>query len=57
MHKNHNTNWFPDGKINLSYNFLDRHMINMGEKVAIYQESIVEGQSKAIKYKELLQDV
>jgi acetyl-CoA synthetase len=44
--------WFTDGKLNLSYNCLDRHLKNNAYKTAIIYESD-NGQVVTITYKEL----
>lgn len=50
--------WFPDGKINLSYNALDRHVhSDRKDQTAIVYESAVGGRSRSITYAELLKDV
>jgi len=49
--------WFPEGKINITYNCLDRHVKNgLGEKTALIWEG-EPGDSKKFTYKELLDDV
>lgn len=49
--------WFKDGKCNIVYNALDRHMeTDVKNKVAFYWES-ESGESRAISYLQLYQDV
>ena len=38
--------WFSDGSLNVSYNCIDRHLNNRGEKVAIIWESDTPNESK-----------
>ncbi|MDP9382071.1 MAG: acetate--CoA ligase [Chloroflexota bacterium] len=49
--------WFLGGKLNISYNCLDRHVQNGGgEKVAYYWEG-ESGETRTITYAQLLEDV
>jgi acetyl-CoA synthetase len=48
--------WFPDGKINVSYNCIDRHIADKGDKTAIIFEG-EPGDTRKITYKELLAEV
>jgi acetyl-CoA synthetase len=48
--------WFEGGKINLSYNCLDRHLATQGDKPAIIWEG-EPGDSKTLTYKELHAEV
>jgi acetyl-CoA synthetase len=48
--------WFDGGKINLSYNCLDRHLATQGDKPAIIWEG-EPGDSKTLTYKELHTEV
>jgi acetyl-CoA synthetase len=48
--------WFVNGKINLSYNCLDRHLATKGNKPAIVWEG-EPGDSKTLTYAELHQEV
>lgn len=48
--------WFVNGKINLSYNCLDRHLETKGDKPAIVWEG-EPGDSKTLTYAELHQEV
>ncbi len=49
--------WFADGTLNVSYNCLDRHLKDKGDKIAIIWESDDPNISKKITYKELHQEV
>ncbi|HEX7301128.1 MAG TPA: acetate--CoA ligase [Solirubrobacteraceae bacterium] len=49
--------WFVDGKINASYNCLDRHVENgLGSRVAFHWRG-EEGEERDVTYEELLRDV
>jgi acetyl-CoA synthetase len=48
--------WFEGGKINLSYNCLDRHLATQGDKPAIIWEG-EPGDAKTLTYKELHAEV
>jgi acetyl-CoA synthetase len=49
--------WFTDGKLNASYNCLDRHVENgLGERVAFHWRG-EEGEERDVTYEELLRDV
>ena len=49
--------WFSDGKLNVSYNCLDRHVLaGRGDKVAFYWEG-EPGDSRVITYSQLLDEV
>jgi acetyl-CoA synthetase len=48
--------WFNDGKLNLSYNCLDRHLAERGNKTAIVFEG-EQGDTRHISYSELHRDV
>ena len=48
--------WFTDGEINVSYNCLDRHLADKGDKTAIIFEG-EQGDTRHISYKELHADV
>ncbi len=52
-----NIRWFYDGTLNVSYNCLDRHLENKGNKVAIIWESDDPNISKKITYNELHKEV
>ena len=45
--------WFSDGSLNVSYNCIDRHLKERGEKVAIIWESDTPNESKKITYNQL----
>lgn len=49
--------WFVDGKLNVSYNCLDRHLEKRGDQVAIIWESDDPAKSKHITYRQLYEDV
>ena len=50
--------WFSNGKLNASYNCLDRHIKNgLGEKTALIWQSNDPNISKEVSYNELLQKV
>ena len=50
--------WFEDGKTNLSYNCLDRHLKESGDKIAVIWESNdVDVKSQKITYRELHEQV
>ena len=50
--------WFVDGKLNASYNALDKHINSgKGDKVAIYWEGDNPTESRAITYTQLLEEV
>jgi acetyl-CoA synthetase len=49
--------WFVDGKLNLSYNCLDRHLEKRGDQVAIIYEGDDPGVSKSFTYRQLYEDV
>ncbi len=49
--------WFVDGKLNVSYNCLDRHLAKRGDQVAIIWEGDDPSVSKKITYRELHRDV
>lgn len=48
--------WFIGGKINITYNTLDRHLKTKGNKVAIYWEN-EKGESKSLTYSQLYNEV
>ncbi|WP_278265584.1 acetate--CoA ligase [Nocardia sp. AG03] len=49
--------WFADGELNVAYNCVDRHVLDgHGDQVAIHWEG-EPGDSRAITYRELLDDV
>jgi len=49
--------WFVDGKLNVSYNCLDRHLAKKGDQVAIIFEGDSPDKSRKLTYKELHQEV
>ncbi len=49
--------WFEDGKLNVSYNCIDRYAENNPDKVAIIWEGDDPNETKKITYKELLINV
>ncbi|MEV0683822.1 acetate--CoA ligase [Nocardia sp. NPDC050378] len=49
--------WFADGELNISYNCVDRHVLDgHGDQVAVHWEG-EPGDSRAITYRELLEEV
>ncbi len=48
--------WFEEGELNISYNCLDRHLANNGDKTAIIFED-EKGNNRHISYKALHRDV
>ncbi len=49
--------WFEDGKINVAYNCLDRHLEPIGNKPAIIWQGENDAESKSITYKTLHEEV
>src|ERR1700729_1359932 len=50
--------WFTDGKLNVTYNCVDRHVeAGNGDRVAIHWEGEPLGDSRTLTYSELLADV
>ncbi|KAF9198892.1 hypothetical protein BGZ49_000174 [Haplosporangium sp. Z 27] len=50
--------WFKDGKINTCYNAVDRHvLLGRGKQVAVYYDSPMSNEKRAITYLELLEQV
>ncbi|PXA79909.1 AMP-binding protein [Auritidibacter ignavus] len=50
--------WFPDGEINITVQALDRHVAaGHGDRIAIYYDSAVTGDKRAVTYQELLEEV
>jgi acetyl-CoA synthetase len=49
--------WFEGGKLNVSYNCLDRHLDTRGDQTAIIWESDDPSDDKHITYRELYEDV
>ena len=52
-----NTEWFKDGKINVSENCLDRHLEDRSEKTALIWEGDEPGDSKSYSFKQLHEEV
>lgn len=50
-------NWFSGGKLNVSYNCLDRHLATRGDQVAIIWEGDDPEEDRQITYKELHEEV
>ena len=50
-------NWFTGGKLNVSYNCLDRHLESRGDQVAIIWEGDDPNEDRKITYKELHEEV
>ena len=49
--------WFPDGRLNMCFNLLDRHVRDgRGEQAALIYDSPVTGQVRAYTYRELLEE-
>mgnify|MGYP001037529463 CR=1 FL=1 len=49
--------YFEGGKLNISYNCLDKHLETRGDKIAIQWEGNEPGEDKAYTYKELHEEV
>jgi acetyl-CoA synthetase len=49
--------WFIDGKLNVSYNCLDRHLAKRGDQIAIIWEGDDPAESQTITYRRLHEDV
>ena len=49
--------WFEGGKLNVTYNCLDRHLDTIGDKVAYYFEGDSPESTRTITYKELWEEV
>ena len=49
--------WFVDGKMNVSYNCIDRHLADKGEQTAIIWEADNPGEGHKITYNQLYKDV
>jgi acetyl-CoA synthetase len=50
-------NWFKGGKLNVSYNCLDRHLESRGDQVAIIWEGDDPNEDRKITYKQLHEEV
>jgi propionyl-CoA synthetase len=49
--------WFPDGRLNMCFNLLDRHVRDgRGDQAALIYDSPVTGQVRAYTYRELLEE-
>ena len=55
--KNLYIKWFEDGTLNASYNCIDRHLKNNGNKTAIIWEGDNPDEQKSITYHELYKNV
>ena len=55
--KNLYIKWFEDGTLNASYNCIDRHLKNNGNKTAIISEGDSPDEQKSITYNELYKNV
>ena len=55
--KNLYIKWFEDGTLNASYNCIDRHLKNNGNKIAIIWEGDSPDEQKSITYNELYKNV
>jgi len=55
--ENLHINWFKGGKLNVSYNCLDRHLETRGDQVAIIWEGDNPAEDRKITYRELHADV
>ena len=55
--KNLYIKWFEDGTLNASYNCIDRHLKNNGNKTAIIWEGDSPDEQKSITYNELYKNV
>ena len=55
--KDHHIGWFPGGKLNISYNCLDRHLETRGDQVALIWEGNDPSETKKFTYKELHAEV
>ncbi len=55
--KNLYIKWFEDGTLNASYNCIDRHLKNNGNKIAIIWEGDNPDEQKSITYNELYKNV
>ncbi|KAI9040988.1 acetate--CoA ligase [Aspergillus affinis] len=55
--ENGDSAWFPEGRLNASFNCVDRHAIKDPNKVAIIYEADEPNESRTITYSELLREV
>jgi len=51
------THWFPDGRLNVTYNCLDRHLETKGDDIAIIWVSEEQGVDRKISYRQLHAEV
>jgi acetyl-CoA synthetase len=49
--------WFVNGKLNVSYNCLDRHLQTRGNQVAILWEGDRPGETRTVTYREMFEQV
>ncbi|MDB9752052.1 acetate--CoA ligase [Gammaproteobacteria bacterium] len=52
-----NINWFVGGKLNVSYNCIDRHLLLRGDQIAIIWEGDDPDEDRQFTYKELHEEV
>ncbi|MBD3346020.1 MAG: acetate--CoA ligase [Chitinivibrionales bacterium] len=55
--RNVNHTWFADGDLNVSYNCLDRHLKDRGDKAALIWQGDEPDEEKTITFKQLHEDV
>ncbi|KAJ2454354.1 hypothetical protein EV183_001600 [Coemansia sp. RSA 2336] len=55
--KLHKALWFPDGKMNVCYNAVDRHIAERGNQIALIYDSPVTDTIRKYTYAELLREV
>lgn len=55
--ENGDVSWFPEGRLNASYNCVDRHAFKDPDKIAIIYEADEPGKGRKISYGELLREV
>ncbi|KAJ2308418.1 hypothetical protein IWW55_000449 [Coemansia sp. RSA 2706] len=53
----HKALWFPDGKMNVCYNAVDRHVAERGDQIAVIYDSPVTDTIRKYTYAELLREV
>ncbi|KAJ2830300.1 hypothetical protein IWW50_000359 [Coemansia erecta] len=53
----HKALWFPDGKMNVCYNAVDRHVAERGSQIALIYDSPVTDTVRKYTYSELLKEV
>lgn len=49
--------WFLEGRLNASYNCIDRHVVKNPDKPAIYFEADEKGEGRTVTYAEMLREV